>query len=327
MSGEAQDTQLQEAPEGMDAAARAERRAAREASNAAHGRAFIVGTLVTLAGGAFWGLSGTCASFLFANYRIDTLWLLSVRQVFSGLLFMVVVAARHRSEFRALWTCRADRRRLLLFAGLGLWFNQFCYLSAVRLTNAGTATVMQCLQLLVIMAVTCVQARRRPRRREVLGVALALAGTFLIATGGNPGSLTMTPAGFFAGIMCGVSAAGLAILPAKILPKYGSPVVTGSGMLIAGIASSAIVQPWRSVPALDPVGIGALAILIFVGSFLAFLLYLQGVKEIGSMPASLIGTVEPVSATITSALVLGTVFVPTDLVGFALIIAMVFLTV
>ncbi len=327
MASEAQDVQLNRVSDGADAEARAERKAARSASNARRGRKFLAGALVTLAGGAFWGLSGTCASFLFAHYRIDTLWLLSVRQVCSGLLFMVVVAARHRSEFRALWTNRADRRQLLLFAGLGLWFNQFCYLSAVRLTNAGTATVMQCLQLLVIMAVTCVQARRRPRRREVLGVALALAGTFLIATGGNPGSLSMTPAGFVAGIMCGVSAAGLALFPAKILPKYGSPVVTGSGMLVAGIVSSAIVQPWRSVPALDAVGFGAFLILIFVGSFLAFLLYLQGVKEIGSMPASLIGTVEPVSATITSALVLGTVFVPTDLMGFALIIAMVFLTV
>ena len=43
--------------------------------------------------------------------------------------------------------------------------------------------------------------------------------------------------------------------------------------------------------------------------------------------ASLIGTVEPVSATVTSALMLGTVFAPTDLIGFACIIVMVFLTV
>ncbi len=312
---------------GVDAASRAARRRSREEANARRGKSFLIGAAVTLAGGTFWGFSGTCASFLFAGYKIDTLWLLSVRQILAGLLFMAVVALRHRDAMRALWTDRRDRRRLFAFAAFGMWFNQFCYLNAVRLTNAGTATVMQCLQLLVILAITCVQARRRPRRREVLGIALALAGTFLIATGGDPGSLSMTPAGFVAGVMCGVSAAALAILPAKILPKYGSPVVTGSGMLIAGIASCAFVQPWRNPPALDAMGIGALVVLVVVGSFLAFLLYLQGVKEIGSMPASLIGTVEPVSATVTSALFLGTVFAPTDLVGFALIIAMVFLTV
>ena len=90
---------------------------------------------------------------------------------------------------------------------------------------------------------------------------------------------------------------------------------------------SVFVRPWESVPAFDASGLIALAILIVVGSFLAYNLYMQGVKDIGSVRASLIGTVEPVSATVTSALVLGTVFAPTDLIGFALIIAMVFLTV
>ena len=50
-----------------------------------------------------------------------------------------------------LWTTPADRKQLLLFTAFGLLFNQFCYLSAVRLTNAGTATVLQCLQLVIIM--------------------------------------------------------------------------------------------------------------------------------------------------------------------------------
>ncbi len=39
------------------------------------------------------------------------------------------------------------------------------------------------------------------------------------------------------------------------------------------------------------------------------------------------GGLDDLGATVTSALVLGTVFAPTDLIGFALIIAMVFLTV
>lgn len=58
-----------------------------------------------------------------------------------------------------------------------------------------------------------------------------------------------------------------------------------------------------------------------------YLLYMQGVKEIGSVRVSLIGTVEPLSVTVLSVIVLGTVVTPTDLIGFALIIAMVFLTV
>ncbi len=314
-------------PEGTDELSRRTRKAWRDRLNDASTRKMLVGVLATLVGGSFWGFSGTSASYLFDTYHVDTLWLMSTRQVLAGLLFMAVVLTRDRARLIKIWTTPADRRQLLLFTVFGLLFNQFCYLSAVRLTNAGTATVLQCLQLVIILGYTCVISHRAPRPREVLGIALALGGTFLIATGGDPTSLSISPEGLVAGLMCAVSAACMAVIPAKILPTYGSPIVTGSAMLTAGVVSSVFVQPWAHMPALDASGIEALAVFVIVGSFLAYMLYMQGVKDIGSVRASLIGTVEPVSATITSAIMLGTVFLPTDLIGFAMIIVMMFLTV
>ena len=82
------------------------------------------------------------------------------------------------------------------------------------------------------------------------------------------------------------------------------------------VPSACVCLPW-----------GAFLVLALVGSCLAYSLYMQGVKDIGSMRASLIGTVEPVSAAVTSAIVLGTVFTGTDIVGFACIIIMMVLTV
>ena len=302
-------------PEGTDELSRSTRRAWRERLNSASTRKMITGVLATLVGGSFWGFSGTSASFLFDTYHVDTLWLMSVRQILD------------RERLIKLWTTPADRKQLLLFTAFGLLFNQFCYLSAVRLTNAGTATVLQCLQLVIIMGYTCVTDRRMPRTREVIGIGLALGGTFLIATGGDPTSLSISPLGLVAGLMCAVSATCMAVIPAKILPEYGSPIVTGSAMLTAGVVSCVFVQPWAHMPALDAAGVEALAVFVVIGSFFAYMLYMQGVKDIGSVRASLIGTVEPVSATITSAVMLGTVFLPTDLIGFAMIIVMMFLTV
>ena len=286
----------------------------------------ITGVLATLVGGSFWGFSGTSASFLFDTYHVDTLWLMSVRQILAGLLFMAVVVTRDRARLVKLWTTPADRKQLLLFTAFGLLFNQFCYLSAVRLTNAGTATVLQCLQLVIIMGYACVTDRRMPRTREVIGIGLALGGTFLIATGGDPTSLNISPLGLAAGLMCAVSAACMAVIPAKILPEYGSPIVTGSAMLTAGVVSCVFVQPGRicrrsTLPA------SRRSRCSWLSARFLLTCYMQGVKDIGSVRASLIGTVEPVSATITSAVMLGTVFLPTDLIGFVMIIVMMFLTV
>ncbi len=224
-------------PEGTDELSRNTRRAWRDRLNSASTRKMITGVLATLVGGSFWGFSGTSASFLFDTYHVDTLWLMSVRQILAGLLFMAVVVTRDRERLIKLWTTPADRKQLLLFTAFGLLFNQFCYLSAVRLTNAGTATVLQCLQLVIIMGYACVTDRRMPRTREVIGIGLALGGTFLIATGGDPTSLNISPLGLAAGLMCAVSAACMAVIPAKILPEYGSPIVTGSAMLTAGVSS------------------------------------------------------------------------------------------
>lgn len=110
-----------------------------------------LGTLAAFAGGTFWGFSGTSASYLFDVCHIETFWLMSVRQVIAGLLFMFVVLRKDRDRLIELWTTPADRKQLILFTIFGLLFNQLCYLSAVRLTNAGTATVFQCLQLVVVM--------------------------------------------------------------------------------------------------------------------------------------------------------------------------------
>jgi len=290
-------------------------------------RTLILGALSTAVGGAFWGFSGTAASYLFKLYHVDVLWLMSSRQLLAGALFMLIAVTFDRKRLVALWTTPAHRRELLVFAALGLLLNQFAYLATVQVTNPGTATVMQCLQLLVIMAYSCIRARRKPRRREVIGVALALGGTFLIATGGDPSRLSIPPIGLALGLLTACAAALMAILPVRILPAYGSTVVTGSAMFTSGLATSAVVRPWASIPTLDTHGWIAFAVLIIVGSLLAYLLYMQGVKDIGSMRAGLIGTIEPISATITSAIMVGTVFTPTDLTGFAMIIAMVFLTV
>lgn len=314
-------------PEGTDELSRSTRRAWRDRLNDAQARKMALGTLAAFAGGTFWGFSGTSASYLFDVCHIETFWLMSVRQVIAGLLFMFVVLRKDRDRLIELWTTPADRKQLILFTIFGLLFNQLCYLSAVRLTNAGTATVFQCLQLVVVMGYACVTAHRLPRTREALGILLALGGTFLIATGGDPSTLNISPMGLLSGLLCAVGGACIAIIPAGILNKYGSPVVTGSAMLTAGVVSCVFVQPWAHMPALDAAGVEALAVFVVIGSFFAYMLYMQGVKDIGSVRASLIGTVEPVSATITSAVMLGTVFLPTDLIGFAMIIVMMFLTV
>ena len=102
--------------------------------------------------------------------------------------------------------------------------------------------------------------------------------------------------------------------------------MNGLAFLFSGLVLSLVYRPWEHMPVLDGLAVGVLALCVVVGTFGAYALYLQGVKDAGSMRASLLGTIEPVTATIASVVWLATPFSPAEIAGFALIIVMVYLT-
>ena len=286
----------------------------------------VRGILITLAGAALWGMNGTIAKVLMERYEADPLWIACFRQLGSCVLFLL---AAHIAQKGRVGELVHDRQALKGVFGVALGsflLSQVAYLMAIKWTNSGTATVLQSLQMLICLSYVCVKVRRRPRRRELLGAALALAGTYLIATGGNPGTLQLPPLGLFWGLVAALAGAILAIQPAKLLARWGSFAVNGVGFLISGLILTAFFQPWNHMPALDGFGWLLITLSIVLGTFGAYGLYLQGVKEVGSLRATLLGTMEPAMATVTSVVWLGTVFDPATLVGFVLVIAMVYLT-
>lgn len=286
------------------------------------------GIVATLVGGTFWGLNGTVSKWLMDTYAIDPLWLVCVRELTACWLFLAAAAvtAHGREQLAGVWRSPRDLLAILGVSLGAILFSQVAYLEAIDWTNSATATIMQSLGMVLVMGYVCVRMRRRPRRREALGVALALAGTYLVATGGNPAQLSLPAEGLAWGLACAAAAACLSILPADPMARWGNFTVNGLAFLVSGIILAAVYRPWEHMPALDGVAVAVLAGCVVVGTFGAYALYLQGVKDAGSMRASLLGTIEPVTATIATVAWLGTSFSPAEVVGFALIIAMVYLT-
>lgn len=281
------------------------------------------GMAYALAGGALWGFSGTAVSHLFRESGIDPMWVMSVRMVLAGILFLLLSAVRGDRRPIELLRDKSAVRDLLLFTGGGLFLNQFSYLMAIQATNSATATVLQSLQLLPVAAVACVAGRRAPKRREVIGMVLALGGTFLIATGGDPSQMALPPAGLTFGLLAALGGAVLAVFPRRILARYGVAAVNGWAMLMVGLAAAPFVPDWgRAVASFDVSCWAVFAALVVLGTWCSYLFYMQGVREIGSLKTAMLSTVEPISATVLSALWIGVVFSPTDLLGFAMIIIM-----
>ncbi len=288
-------------------------------------REALRGMAIALIGGIFWGLAGVFGQFLFEYKGTNARWLVSVRLVLAGILLRSTVVVKQRATFWKIWTDRKDAVTLILFGILGMAGCQLSYYTAVELSNAGTATVLQYTAPVLILGYEAVRMRRRPRGFEIAALVLALAGTFLLATHGNPGSMSLSGKALAWGLMSAVMMAVYNLLPAKLMKKYGTFCVIGWGMLVGGIVLSAFTHPWHVVGRWDLEAVGAMAVVVVLGTVLSFSFYMEGVRMIGAAKASLLASVEPVTATIASALIMHVVFAGMDVLGIVCILGAVLL--
>ncbi len=283
--------------------------------NQSNTKGIIMGVLAAV----FWGINGAVSQYLLSHYDITSYELACLRMLSAGLLIIILSMLRSGKHAFDVFRLASDRKKLLLFAICGLLFNQICYFNAIRYTDAGTATIMQSMSTIVILLFTSFTKKTFPPKLQVAAVILALIGVYMIST--DPGTgLSLSPAGLFWGPVLAIAAASYILLSRPLTERWNSLTVTGFGMLIGGILFSLAVHPWeiRVVP--DLPGILLFAYHVIFGTVAAFSLFLSCVHEIGPVRGNLIGNIEPLTASIVSALLLHTSFSVRDITGFILIL-------
>ena len=196
----------------------------------------LKGILLTVVAGIAWGLSGTSGQYLMAH-GISALVLTNLRLLVAGGILMFLAYATAKDKMLAFLKDRKSLLSLLVFALIGLFLNQFAYLSAIQETNAGTATVLQYVCPVGILIYSCIKDKVAPTLGEIVSIILAIGGTFLIATHGQLDQLSITPSGLFWGLFSAWTYALYIILPIALIKKWGSSLVIGVGMVIAGLVA------------------------------------------------------------------------------------------
>ena len=282
----------------------------------------ITGTIVTIAGGILWGVSGVCGQYMFQNKGVTAPWLVSVRLVAAGLLMLCYYFLTDREQTLAIWKSKRDRRDVLIYGLLGMMPCQYAYFQTIEWSNAGTATVIQYLGPALIVIWVCFRTKRMPTVQEVIGVILAVIGVFLIATHGNPTTLALSGRALLMGLASAVAVALYTLEPARLQKKYDTPLILAWGMAIGGIALTLISRPWtvKGIQA-DTEMFTALAFVVVFGTMACFSQYMTGVKLIGSVKASLYACMEPVSSMILTVLWMKVNFTTPDLIGTLFVIA------
>ena len=277
------------------------------------------GTLFTVIAGIAWGLSGTSGQYLMAH-GISALVLTNIRLIIAGLLLVLLAYTKSKDKFLAFLKDRSSLLSLLLFSLFGLFINQLAYLSAIQETNAGTATVLQYVCPVGILAYTCIKDKVAPTVAEIISMILAIGGTFLIATHGQFDQLSMTPAGLFWGLFSALTYALYIILPIKLIQKWGSILVIGVGMTISGFLAVPFTGLIGASVSLSFDIFLAFAGIILIGTVFAYTAFLKGASMIGPVKSSLLASIEPISAVFFAFMIMRDIFYPIDFLGMAMIL-------
>lgn len=289
-------------------------------------RSLLGGYLITIAAGIMWGVSDSCGQYAFSHYPdFSAVWLTVLRMITAGFILCLFNFIRHRDAFIGIWKEKPDALQLIAFAICGLMLSQFTTFQAIRITNAGTATVLQALFPVLILFYTCITQKRGPKPLEVIAVCLAVFGTYLLSTHGNPKTMVLTPAGLLWGLASASTAALYTLISARIVKKWGSIIVTGFGLLVGGIFLALVTRIWTQPLSLGWDGWLAVAGTIVFGTLFAYTFYVAGCAKIGAVKGSLLALLEPVSATFLAVLWLGSSFGIFDFLGLVCILSVTFL--
>ncbi len=288
-------------------------------------RDFVLGVVFTLLGGVFWGLSGTCAQFIQEMRHVDAKWLVTSRLTIAGLISLSYNFYAKRDSLMRLFLCSKDIFHTMIFGVFGMALCQYSYFVSIYYAGAGIATVLQYLAPTIIILYYLLFKRKWPSKGESISVVIAMTGTILIATKGELSLDRIDGTVLFWGILSAVAVAIYSAQPIPLLRKYGSGPIVSVGMLFGALTGILLWQPFYVPGEWDSLTHTSYWIIILLGTVVSFNLYIEGVKRIGAVKGSILSSVEPISAVIFSWALLGNAFSLTDVIGFTMILATVFI--
>lgn len=282
------------------------------------------GIIFAATAGIAWGITGVVGQFLFGQKGVTPEWLVTYRLIIAGALMLLYQAAK-KKDIWLVWKEKADIKSLFIYSVFGMMPVQLAFFVAVRYSNAGTATVLQYLNPMMMMLFFAVTRKIMPRKNEMLMVVMGIAGVFLIATKGNIQELALSPLGLFWGLGCAVATCLYSMLPIRLLKKFDVISICGWGMLIGGVVLAVFVRPWSIPVEIDWQVAACMIGLILFGTILPFCASLSAMPKIGPIYTNLISSVEPIVAAVLAFALLNTQFAVMELIGFALIIGTIFI--
>jgi drug/metabolite transporter, DME family len=288
-----------------------------------------VGLLQVCAAGVLWGTGGVVVTLLHERDGLAAMTVSAWRMALAAVALVGFAVLTQRS--RAVLATMRTHPVLAVLVGCGTALYQGLYFVSVLLVGVSVATVVS-LGLAPILAAVWehVIARTPPATREVGVLAAALTGLVLISMTSGHGSAAPGDApglGLILAVAAGATYAATTVLGHTLAQRVDSVALTTCATAAGAIALAPflVVAAVRgeAVMARSPASLALLAYLGIATMALSYGLLYAGLRTTSGSAATMATLIEPLSAALLAALLLGERLGWLALLGGALILAAV----
>lgn len=259
-----------------------------------------------------WGSVGIFARFS----TLDGLSLAFLRVLMGSGIFLLFSIRDGGWLGRAFSSVRPRIGQVFLL-GMALALNWVFFFSAVIYTTIAKATLIYYLAPILVVLLAGLLLGERITRGRLFYVGMAFLGALMIALQERP-SLSSSD---FLGVVFALAGAffyALVTLLGRHLRDVESDALTFFQLLFATIVLFPLIL-WRGLP-LTPKALAVSFLIALLHTFLALLIYMDGLKEVEAGEAALLSYLDPLSAVLYAFLVFGEVPTGMTLAGGAFIL-------
>lgn len=278
---------------------------------------------MVMAAGLCWSTTGLFGTFLFRS-GVSPLLTASARTFFTTILFFILFLGKYRQKFFI------PGRDLALFAVYGLLcvglFNYF-YLQAINLVGVSLAVILLYTSPAFVIVLSAYFLGEMVTPLKIAALFCTLLGVFLaVGSGVTLLQFKQPVAGLLVGLGAGLTFSFLTVFSKYALKKYEYFVVIFYLTFFGALFLAFLQPPWLLLRAnLDLYGYLSFLALVIISTFLGYLFFIYGLRDLKAGKVSIILTVEPLTAIFWAALFFNEKLWPFQYVGAGLIVAAIVL--
>ena len=252
--------------------------------------------VLILCSGILWGCMGLFVRVL-GTIGLSAMPVVFLRALVTAVCMVLILLVYDRQLLRV----RIKDFWCFLGTGIGsIVFFNFCYFRTVTLTSMSVAAVLLYTAPAIVTVLSCFLFHERFTVRKLLSLGFTFTGCVLV-TGVLSEGAAVSPKGLLLGLGAGLGYALYSIFGRYALNKgYHSLTVTCYTFIVAAVATGCMTDAkWVLKTAFQSAEYGVIALLLgLCCTVLPYMMYTMGLRYVENSLASVIASVEPVTATV-----------------------------